>query len=66
MNQALEKKSAVDGILAQGENSAVEFKSARVRPDGPGRGIPPIIRAMGKAAVWAEEGELLRLSLFLG
>ena len=34
--------------------------------DGLGRGIPLIIRAMGKAAVWAEEGELLRLSLFLG
>ena len=34
--------------------------------DGLGRGIPLIIRAMGKAAVWAEEGELLRLTLFLG
>ena len=34
--------------------------------DGLGRGIPLIIRAMEKAAVWTEEGELLRLTLFLG
>jgi len=32
-------KSAADGILAQGENSAVEFKSAQVRPDGLAREV---------------------------
>jgi len=34
--------------------------------DGLGRGIPLIIRAMERAAVRTEEGELLRLTLFLG